>query len=157
MMMNEFKNITTDLAVLGAVIAKIREMQVPPMQKMKLAELMEISPSAWSRVEKGETSLTATQLRALSKIFSISSDEIFKLVDEAEVGLRKKGVDIKSSDFVKQAAKSATTNGLSGTALAGLTASGMMPIFGTLLFGVVGGIVATGIVGYQKLKEQEKK
>lgn len=149
-MTEKIVNVTTDLAVFGAVIAKLREMHEPPILQLELAKLIGLSPSAWSRVEKGETALSAAQLRVLSRIFSISTDEIFELVEEAEAGLQEKGVELKSFDFLKGVAKSASTNGLSGSTLAGLAAVGMIPIFGAALSGIVGGIVS-----YKSLKNKK--
>lgn len=150
--MSEYRNVTTDQAVFGAVIAQVRESQ--HMQKQTLAEEMGVTPSAWSRVEKGESSLNVIDFRRLTEILNYSSDKILDLSREAEVKLRAKGIDVQSTNFVKQAAKSETTNSLSGSTIKGLTSSGMLPVFGTVLFGIVGGVVGSGILAYNMLKRE---
>lgn len=158
-------NITNDQAVMGAVIAQIRESY--GMQKQELAEKMELSPSAWSRVEKGETTLTAFQLRRITEIFGVSSDRIFELAKDAEEGLRAKGVAVESSDNfnsktgwrkgggagldIATASSLAASEAGVVSAAAGVAALGsvIVPILGSLLGGLVGGII------YAALNEQD--
>lgn len=145
-------NVTTDNAVIGAVIAQLREMRKPPMRQFELADLMGLTAPSWSRVEKGETPLSAAQMRALSKIFGITSDRIFELAEKATELLRGKGISVESQGFLKSLAKSETTNNLSGSALAGLAASGVIPIFGPVLLGIIGSVMA-----YNNIKKQDKE
>jgi transcriptional regulator with XRE-family HTH domain len=160
-------NVTNDQAVMGAVIAQIRENY--GMQKQELAEKLKLSSSAWSRVEKGETTLTAFQLRCITEIFGVSSDQIFKLVKEAEDGLQAKGVVVESSDNFNPKVGWRENAGLSGVAAVAASGAGLssmaavassvgavagatVPVFGALL-----GSLVAGIISYQAIEEQDKQ
>ncbi|NMM21659.1 MAG: helix-turn-helix transcriptional regulator [Rhodoferax sp.] len=141
-MIDKLTNVTTDNAIIGVVIIQLREMYKPPMRQQDLAEKMGLTPSAWSRVEKGDTELSAPQVRMLSRIFESTTDRIFEMAEQIREELQGKGVVIQPQSVVKQLGKANTTNVLSGATMAGLAASGIIPIFGPVLFGIVGGIMA---------------
>ncbi len=140
-------NVTTEQAIVGAVIAKLREAR--GMTQKDVVEKMETSESAWSRVEKGDTSLSVVEFNRLTKILGISSDEILKLVDESKVALIAKGVDVKSTGAAKDWKGSSVAGGL--------TSTGMLPVYGTLLFGLVGGVIGAGISVYKTLTDEQDK
>ena len=144
-------NVTTDNAILGAVISLLREQHAPPMQQQELAAKMGLSASAWSRVEKGDTELSAAQIWMLSKLFIISSDRIFEMADQIKEDLKRKGVAVQPQSAWKELSKSKSITA-SGTAIAGLAASGLIPVFGPVLFGIVSGIMAS-----RKIRKNDEK
>lgn len=132
---NKPEIVTTKLAVLGLVIVKLREKRSPPIMQLELAEMMGVSASSWSRIEKGETQLTASQLRDLAKIFSVSCDRLFELADEEEVILKNSGVNVMTSEEFKKIAKAVSEAGIGVSIVGALAAGGVFPLFGAALIG----------------------
>lgn len=150
------KNVTNDQAVMGAVIAQIRE--ISGMSREDFAKKVNIKPLSLSRIEKGETTLTAYQLRSIAREIGFTANLIFDLVDQAERELRAKGIDTKSAEELKAKLKNSDGNSVvSGAAIAGFASAGMMPVVGTLLFGLVGGIVGAGISTMLKKQGSQEK
>lgn len=137
--MSNLSNITSDQAVVGAVISKLREVKKPPLLQQELAQMMDVSPSAWSRVEKGETALSAEQLRLLTQSLGISADSFFSLVDEAKAGLEGNGVKVSATSIFKAAFK----NGLAGRMAMGAGVGMFVPVIGPVLGALTGAVLAT--------------
>ena len=147
--MKEAINITSENAVLGAVIVRLREEHIPPMLQKDLAKQLELTDTAWSRVEKGETELSAAQLRKISNFFGVSADHIFDLAEMVYRELMVKGIGVKSQAEMKGISKS-----LGPGALAAISASGFIPVFGPVLGGIVSATLAFHHFKNMKHKEQ---
>lgn len=151
------ETVTTDHAVLGSVITKIRESI--GFKQSELADKIGVNQSTWSRIEKGETSLSAFQLYAVSKHLDISIDELFlRYNDIREKISSTSGIKVVTNEEYKKmvpnitggVAKHGTTSSLE-TALLNIIGRSSnnpekctLPVFGSVLGAIVGGLFAIG-------------
>ncbi|WP_242560910.1 MULTISPECIES: helix-turn-helix transcriptional regulator [Pandoraea] len=122
--MSEMKTVTTYGAILGAVLAQIRS--AAGLKQSDLAEAAGVGPSTWSRIEKGESSLSTDQLKLASDKLGISPSKILEMVDVAEKAAAEKGV------------KREPVGDAQWTAAASAIALGLMPVVGPMLGGIIG-------------------
>lgn len=87
--------VTTSGAVLGALIVKLRTDK--GMIQGDLAAAINISPSTWSRIERGESGLSIEQLKNVAKVLGVAPWHILKLADDEEKALRNRGIYIDES------------------------------------------------------------
>lgn len=77
-------------AVVGQVILQHRKLA--KLDQLALAEALGISQSAYSRLEKGESSMTLAQLRAVALRLGCSPGDLIHDADRLEANLRASGV-----------------------------------------------------------------
>ncbi|OYU30218.1 MAG: hypothetical protein CFE39_14575 [Comamonadaceae bacterium PBBC2] len=130
------QNVTTHQAVLGAVIARLRGES--GLKQTDLAEALGITPSAYSRMEKGESAMSTEQLRLLAERLKVTASHILELTDEASAALSENsGVSVKSLSREAWGAGA-------------MVAAGFMPIAGAALGALVGNLL-------QKHFDKDKK
>lgn len=86
--------VATSRAVLGYVLAELRRRR--KLTQVQFAEQLGLAGSTWSRVEKGETSLTVEQLRAAADHLGISAASLLNLTAKGEEAVRRYGKVINS-------------------------------------------------------------
>lgn len=69
-----------------------------------LASALGVTQSGYSRIEKGETTLTISQLRILARALGTSSNEILASADAWAQQLRARGVNVTDEKEVPRAA-----------------------------------------------------
>lgn len=140
-MADQLITVTTDNAILGAVVAKLREDRDPPMRQQELADALGVSASAWSRVEKGDSELSAPQLWRLTYLLGVSADHVFELANHLKAELTKRGIEIKPQSVWREigATKAAVS---SSASIAGLAQHGLIPLVGPALIGLASALWA---------------
>ncbi|AZS77611.1 helix-turn-helix domain-containing protein [Achromobacter spanius] len=128
--MTEMKPVTTYAAIVGAVLAQVRI--AAGLTQGDLAKAIGIGPSTWSRIEKGESSLSVDQLKLASDALNISASRILELVDLAEKATVAKGISREPIGNLKWTTAAAS----------GAIAAGFIPIVGPVLASIVGGVLA---------------
>lgn len=133
--------VTTENAILGAVLAKLREDRHPPMRQQEVAAALEVSASAWSRVEKGDSELSAPQLWRLTSILGVSADHVFELADRLKLSLIERGIEVKPQSVWREigAGKAAVS---SAAAIGALAQHGLIPLVGPALVGLAASLLA---------------
>jgi len=134
------QNVTTHQAVLGAVIARLRSDS--GLKQTDLAEALGITPSAYSRLEKGESAMSTEQLRLLAERLKVSASHILELTDEASAALSD-----DSGVTVKSLSREAWTAGA-------MVAAGFMPIAGAVLGALVGNLLQKHLAKDKKKGDQ---
>ncbi|PVE42863.1 helix-turn-helix domain-containing protein [Limnohabitans planktonicus] len=134
------QNVTTHQAVLGAVIARLRGES--GLKQTDLAEALGITPSAYSRMEKGESAMSTEQLRLLAERLKVTASHILELTDEASAALSENsGVSVKSLSREAWGAGA-------------MVAAGFMPIAGAALGALVGNLLQKHFAKGKKNDEQ---
>lgn len=131
------QNITTEGAILGGVIALLRGARNPEMSQQDLAREMGLSPSAWSRVEKGETELTALQLKLVAEVLGSDANSMFDMVDRFSGQLRKSGIGVEQTTIGRLANRNAAL-AHAGASVAAAVAGSVVPVIGSTLAGILG-------------------
>jgi len=129
--MTEMKTVTTYGAILGAVLGQIRS--ATGLKQSDLAEAVGVGPSTWSRIEKGESSLSTDQLKLAADALKMPPSRILEMVDVAEKVTADKGI---TREPVGQA---------QWTAAAGAIALGLIPVVGSMLSGIVAATIKSQI------------
>ncbi|ACC69442.1 helix-turn-helix transcriptional regulator [Paraburkholderia phymatum] len=129
--MTEMKTVTTYGAILGAVLGQIRS--AAGMKQSDLAEAVGVGPSTWSRIEKGESSLSTDQLKLAADALKVPPSRILEMVDVAEKITADKGI---AREPVGQA---------QWTVAAGAVALGLIPVVGSMLSNIVAGAIKSQI------------
>ena len=80
-------------SIVGAVLAQLREQR--GMQQLELAGKLGLSPSTWSRIERGALALTLEQLAAAADALKTSPGEILTRADKAATRIRQQGVTVR--------------------------------------------------------------
>lgn len=91
--MAEINAVTTTGAVLGAVIASLRN--TAGLKQSDLGEIAGVGPSTWSRIEKGESGLSIDQLRLIARALGYTPGEILNMAEAAEVEAQAKGIEVQ--------------------------------------------------------------
>ena len=129
--MAEMKTVTTYAAILGAVLGQIRT--AAGLKQSDLAESVGVGPSTWSRIEKGESSLSTDQLKLAADALKTSPSEILNMVALAEAVAAEKGIEREPVGQAKW------------TAATGAIALGLIPVVGSVLSGIVGAALRSQI------------
>jgi transcriptional regulator with XRE-family HTH domain len=79
-------------ALVGQVI--LRRRKLAKLDQSALAEALGISQSAYSRLEKGESSMTLPQLRSIALRLGCSSTDLIRDADQLETHLQISGVTV---------------------------------------------------------------
>lgn len=133
--MAKINAVTTSGAILGAILVKLRTEK--EMNQGDLASAVGMSPSTWSRIEKGDSGLSIDQLRQASKALGVTPGLILEMMDAAEQAVKDQGVRIDPSKI----ASSAITPTMQGAA-AGAAMGIVLPVVGTALGAIIGGTIA---------------
>jgi len=104
----QLKPETTYQAVVGQVLVKFRKGLESRLDQSALAKGVGVTQSTWSRIERGESSLSIGQLAKAAEHLHVSPSIILLEVESAVKGLRRQGVivriistqDIKSSNGI---------------------------------------------------------
>jgi transcriptional regulator with XRE-family HTH domain len=83
---------TTYKAILGRVLTQVRKDF--GVEQSELASSMGVTQSTWSRIERGETSITVEQLAKASEFFQINSSTVLLDTENAIKKLKQQGVNI---------------------------------------------------------------
>jgi transcriptional regulator with XRE-family HTH domain len=129
--MAEMKTVTTYAAILGAVLGQIRT--AAGLKQSDLAAAVGVGPSTWSRIEKGESSLSTDQLKLAADALKTSPSEILNMVALAEEVTAEKGIEREPVGQSKW------------TAATGAIALGLIPVVGGVLSGIVGAALRSQI------------
>lgn len=78
--------------VVGRVVQQYREMK--GMKQADLAEVLGITQSAYSRIEKGQTPMTITQLGQVAGHLGLAPGDILQKVDRLTAQLSAQGVEV---------------------------------------------------------------
>ena len=92
--MQPLKPIVPYTALVGQVVANQRERL--RLQQGALAAALGLSQSAYSRIETGDTTMSMSQLNALSQHLRILPSEILRRADALVIQLQAQGVEIIS-------------------------------------------------------------
>ena len=109
---------TTFQAVIGQVIVKFRK--TLGVDQASIAKAVGVTQSTWSRIERGESSLSIEQLIRASRYLRINASLILLEAEKAITELKKQGVIINFNKL--QENKSSNT----GAALIGAAALGVI-------------------------------
>ena len=88
-----FRPATTYPAVVGYVLAWHRDRA--GLTQQDLASEMRMSPSTWSRIERGESALTMDQLAAVATILRTSPGRVLADADTVAGQLAKRGIQVE--------------------------------------------------------------
>lgn len=114
--------VTTSGAIIGQVLILFREAN--GIKQNDLAAAVKISPSTWSRIEKGEISLSIDQLRAAANALGVTPGVILEKAEEVEHQVKSHGVKV-----ITGIAK--VLGGIGSTT--GVAACVVLPVFGHTL------------------------
>jgi transcriptional regulator with XRE-family HTH domain len=126
--MSEARTVTTYAALLGAVLCHARTAQ--NAKQSDIASAVGVGPSTWSRIERGESSLSTDQLKAAADFLQMSPARILKAVEAAEEETAARGIQCES------------VIGGHRLAASDAVALGLVPVVGNSLGLIVGGAVA---------------
>ncbi len=135
--------VATSRAVLGYVLAELRRRR--KLTQVQFAEQLGLAGSTWSRVEKGETSLTVEQLRAAADHLGISAASLMNLAAKGEDAVRRYGKVVSPSKGDRRGGGEAASHGVGIGAMAGLISAGMLPLIGATLGGILGKALESAI------------
>ncbi|XZG69878.1 helix-turn-helix domain-containing protein [Chitinibacteraceae bacterium HSL-7] len=129
------KQITTHPAILGAVLTTLRTRGC--FTQTDLAQQLELTASTWSRIEKGESSLSVEQLRKAAGVLGTTPAQILMLADSATAQLIDKGITVveRFSDADERLLTAGTQR--SATTVNLLIERGVLPLAGSLLVSLV--------------------
>lgn len=88
-----FRPATTYPAVVGYVLAWHRDHA--GLTQQELARQMSMSPSTWSRIERGESALTMDQLAAVAQVLEVEPSRVLQDADNVVAQLAKRGVQVE--------------------------------------------------------------
>lgn len=107
----KLKATTTYAAVMGRVLALHRENA--GLEQADVAKKMNISQSAWSRIERGETVLNVEQLHRAAEAIGVSSEKIVSETEKSSNELKMREVEVTT---VKEQKSSGGTFAIIGAA-----------------------------------------
>ncbi len=93
MTLPELRLATTYPAIVGHVLASHRS-RIPATQG-DIARKLGLSPSTWSRVERGEVGLTMDQLSAAASVLGVEPGQILARADHVSQTLAARGVNVE--------------------------------------------------------------
>lgn len=143
--MFQFRNFTTFAAVIGAILAKIRDEK--GLTQADVATALGLTTSTWSRIEKGESTLSAEQLWQAANRLGVSPGSILDVVTDAVSHLPASGIEVKTDKEIKSEkdTRSDDDQKKQGGAwrtstVAGAVAVGLIPIAGPILGAAIGAL-----------------
>jgi len=135
--MSETKGVTTYPAVCGAILTNLRN--DIGLHQIEVAERAAIKRSTWSRIEKGESSLSIEQLFFVATALGVNASTIIDLVEAAVRELQKQGIRVERTDQQDT------------WSVAAILGMGLLPVAGPAL-----SLMVAGITSYI-LKEKNSK
>lgn len=126
--------VTTSAAILGQTLIALRKAK--GMTQGEVADNLGMSASNWSRAEKGESSLTVDQLRAVARVLETTPEEILKATEAAELEAANKGLRVVVGTVVGGNVTSVT-----GAMAVGALAGSVIPVVGTVLGTLIGSAI----------------
>lgn len=87
------KPATTYSAIVGVILERLRSER--GLDQKRMAELVGLGQSTWSRVENGASALTIEQLATTAAALGASPHEILALADRSVANLRQRGVVVQ--------------------------------------------------------------
>jgi transcriptional regulator with XRE-family HTH domain len=124
---------TTSEAVLGAVLVALRKGH--SVNQAAVANAVGVGASTWSRIEKGESTLSVGQLRAAAKFLSETPASILEKAEKFEHRLQSDGVSVE-----ERASQAAFVSSVAGV-MASQAGATMIPLVGSALFGLISGYI----------------
>jgi len=122
----------TRSAILGTVLALARHKM--GLTQAQFAQAMHVAPSTWSRIEKGDTSLSVEQLREAAEVLGLGITKLLELVTEGEHTVQQVGAEVRSKP---KEASSQTTRGSAAHIATGFL-NGFFPMLGAGLGALLG-------------------
>ena len=113
---------TTYQAVIGRVVVKFRKKML--VEQASLAKNVGVTQSTWSRIERGESSLTVEQLARAADYLRVKPSTILYDTEEAVKSLEKQGVFVNKNKKTenKEVGKTKTNQGVAMIGAAALGA-----------------------------------
>jgi len=145
---------TSYLSVLGLTLRDMRENL--GIKQKPVAEALSMTTAGWSKIEKGQSDISAANLNKVAKVFDMSASSILEQVEISIKVLEKDGW-IVSNDKLEEddlnKGWSFASAATSTTSIAGILA---VPMIGRLLglsaVPVIGGALAAALAGYSLYK-----
>lgn len=131
------KGITTYPAVLGAILMNLRNDL--GRTQLEIAQSSDVKKSTWSRIEKGESSISVEQLVFAARALGVSAATIVDLAEAAVKALRAQGIRVERSD--QQSNWNIST----------ILSVGLLPVSGQAL-----SVLIAGVAAYRKLEKTAK-
>lgn len=132
---------TTASAVLGQTLATLRKAK--GLNQGYIADKIGVSTSNWSRIEKGESSISVDQLRLVADILDVYPEDIIRAARVGEKEAESKGIRVVISPLSVAALASSLSLGSKGAAVgAAALGSVAIPVVGPVLGAVIGAAVA---------------
>jgi transcriptional regulator with XRE-family HTH domain len=132
--MNNFPALgTTYQGLLGAVIHTLRAESEKNITQTDIAKQLGITVSTWSRIERGESSLTLEQLVAVAAYFELPLSTLFKFVEEKIEELERQGVTVAIS---KEALMQSNIMQLSTAQILSILPGGVVGLLGAAVYGI---------------------
>lgn len=128
--MTKIEPATTYGAIVGSILE--RERSALKLTQSDVADAVGIGTSTWSRIEKGESSLSVDQLKLAASKLGLKPGKILDKAEEAEITLESRGITV-----------------FPGTQ-AGAIVGNFIPVVGTVLGAIIGahaGAVAGASMG----------
>lgn len=133
--MAKVEAVTTTAAVLGAVLATIRN--EAGLKQSDVADHVGIGASTWSRIEKGESTISVEQLKLAAKALAVTPSYILGMAEIAEKDIALRGVRIEDTTSPTKFSIGRVAAGAAGGAALGT----VIPVFGTALGLLVGATI----------------
>ncbi|PHZ84308.1 helix-turn-helix domain-containing protein [Paremcibacter congregatus] len=83
---------TTYSAIVGNVIKQLRDDR--SISQGDMAEKMDISQAAWSKLENGKSTLSASQLAKVADFLSVPTHQIIRYADDAKKNFKAEGMKV---------------------------------------------------------------
>lgn len=86
--------VTSYNIIVGRILEQRRKEK--NLEQSDVASHLDISQSAWSRIERGQTTISVEHLTEVCGLFGIEPHEVLRDADKAKKGLMSKGIQISS-------------------------------------------------------------
>jgi transcriptional regulator with XRE-family HTH domain len=123
------KNETTYRAVLGSLLASLREER--RLTQDAVAKMVGVSAPTWSRIEKGDNPLTTEQLRRAAIGMEMTASAILALEEATVAELAGRGIDVREDLSRDEAEPSSFAN------VGNMVAAFAIPVLGSVLSNLV--------------------
>jgi transcriptional regulator with XRE-family HTH domain len=122
--MESFETVTTYSAIVGSILAQERISK--RLNQGAIAEAVGVGTSTWSRIEKGESSISVDQLKLAAEALQQTPGRILDMAAEAERAIASRGIRVN--------------NRMTSGAL--LATMGIIPLIGPVLGGIIAASIA---------------
>lgn len=90
--MDSQNKITSYSQIVGSIIANYREYH--GLGQAEISSKLNISQATWSRIERGSTSVNASQLSEISSLFNVTPQQILARADQMKAELNSRGIKV---------------------------------------------------------------